>query len=432
MAIALFQKGEIAKGLAELARYCAETPNDAATMNQLGTMLYEQGRTADALAWFKRAITANPQFEPAWTNYGIALQGIGRHEEAGSAFQKGAAIVPQAPAPIAGIGSLLRKTGQAEKAVGYLQRAIDLAEPVIVKSRIHLAGCLFDLGRNDEAKAEAKKLVPYSRRRDFPHLTFGTLLGRLGLSEQAQQHIDLHLRDNPDDKHCARMLMAQIGMGPPPERAPTAFLLKAYADISLTWDRSSSYQAHLLVGSRFEQISNGRAALSILDVGCGTGLVGALVRPKASVLQGVDLSPEMLARAEEKKLYDGLYQTDALTFLREHPANYDFVLSAATLIHFGDLEPVFRAMHSALKPDGCAIFTVFPNPDENSYAVGPAGLAEGGIFVHGTAYLRSVAELTSFRLDSCEEGIHEHHNGKAKIGLCVCLSKLPHPSTGPQ
>ena len=36
--------------------------------------------------------------------------------------------------------------------------------------------------------------------------------------------------------------------------------------------------------------------LDVLDLGCGTGLCGPLLRPYARALAGVDLSPQMLER----------------------------------------------------------------------------------------------------------------------------------------
>jgi predicted TPR repeat methyltransferase len=40
----------------------------------------------------------------------------------------------------------------------------------------------------------------------------------------------------------------------------------------------------------------------MLDLGCGTGLAGAVFRPFVERLVGVDLSPAMIARRDEKNL----------------------------------------------------------------------------------------------------------------------------------
>src|SRR6185312_3401290 len=43
---------------------------------------------------------------------------------------------------------------------------------------------------------------------------------------------------------------------------------------------------------------------AMLDLGCGTGLAGTAFAPLADRLVGVDLSPAMVAQAENKQLYD--------------------------------------------------------------------------------------------------------------------------------
>ena len=43
-----------------------------------------------------------------------------------------------------------------------------------------------------------------------------------------------------------------------------------------------------------------------VDLGCGTGLMGPLLRPLTDRLDGVDLSPRMLEAARAKGVYDSL------------------------------------------------------------------------------------------------------------------------------
>ena len=48
----------------------------------------------------------------------------------------------------------------------------------------------------------------------------------------------------------------------------------------------------------------------VIDLGCGTGLFGERIRDKADHLEGFDLSANMLAKAEDKGIYDRLAQAD--------------------------------------------------------------------------------------------------------------------------
>ena len=70
---------------------------------------------------------------------------------------------------------------------------------------------------------------------------------------------------------------------------------------------------HLLETIR--RSTGGRNDLAVLDLGCGTGLAGQMLRPCASRLVGVDLSAEMLAKAEARNIYDQLVAAELTEWL---------------------------------------------------------------------------------------------------------------------
>jgi SAM-dependent methyltransferase len=94
----------------------------------------------------------------------------------------------------------------------------------------------------------------------------------------------------------------------------------------------------------------GRVEGPLLDIGCGTGLVAAaLVRETAGkgvdwVIDGVDISPEMLAvsaaktRPDGRPLYRHLHEADLTASVDIADGSYDGVLSAGTFTH-GHLGP---------------------------------------------------------------------------------------------
>src|SRR5439155_24800722 len=62
-----------------------------------------------------------------------------------------------------------------------------------------------------------------------------------------------------------------------------------------------------------------RTDLAVIDLGCGSGLCGALLRPVASTLVGVDLSPRMIEKARQRGVYDELLREDVVEALRRRP-----------------------------------------------------------------------------------------------------------------
>jgi len=94
---------------------------------------------------------------------------------------------------------------------------------------------------------------------------------------------------------------------------------------------------------------------SLLDLGCGTGLAGAVFRPFAARLVGVDLSPAMIARAHAKGDYDRLTVGSLAAFLADEIASkttYDLVLAAEVFVYLSEPAPVLADIARVLTPRG--------------------------------------------------------------------------------
>jgi SAM-dependent methyltransferase len=76
----------------------------------------------------------------------------------------------------------------------------------------------------------------------------------------------------------------------------------------------------------------------IADIGCGTGLVAVELKMSRDIIDGFDISPEMLRLAEDKSIYKALYKADLTGSLDAFPDDYGAVVSAGTFTH-GHLGP---------------------------------------------------------------------------------------------
>ena len=64
----------------------------------------------------------------------------------------------------------------------------------------------------------------------------------------------------------------------------------------------------------------------------------------------------MLKKADSLNLYDNLYEEDIVIFLANNDTKYDLITAAATLIHFGELDTLFKLVQEALSPSGNLFF----------------------------------------------------------------------------
>jgi predicted TPR repeat methyltransferase len=66
----------------------------------------------------------------------------------------------------------------------------------------------------------------------------------------------------------------------------------------------------------------------------------------------------MLAHAKEKNVYDTLVKAELTDYLRDNRRAFDLIVSADTLVYFGDLEGVLAAAAGALRTNGLLVFTL--------------------------------------------------------------------------
>lgn len=149
-----------------------------------------------------------------------------------------------------------------------------------------------------------------------------------------------------------------------------------------------SYRAPQILRELAQFVIPGQTGLAVLDLGCGTGLSGVAFKDRAAQLDGIDLSPAMIAKAGERGTYDRLAVGDIEADLGT--ACYDLVLAADTLVYLGDLEAVMSSVAAALRTDGFFLFTVEAK-DGEGFEFGPKRR-----WRHSESYLRSQAEAHGF------------------------------------
>ncbi|MDB5364708.1 MAG: methyltransferase [Rhodospirillales bacterium] len=94
------------------------------------------------------------------------------------------------------------------------------------------------------------------------------------------------------------------------------------------------------------------ASEATIDLACGTGRVGAWLRAQGVArLDGVDLTPAMLALAEQKKRYDRLILAD-VTATGLGDGAYDLATQSLADEHIADLRPLYREVARLLRPGG--------------------------------------------------------------------------------
>ena len=99
--------------------------------------------------------------------------------------------------------------------------------------------------------------------------------------------------------------------------------------------------------------------LAVLDAGCGTGLVGVLLKEAGlSSLTGIDYSPGMLAEAERKGVYDALHTMDMNLPLTLPSDSYDAVTCIGTFTSTHVKPEAVKELARVTRSGGVLVFTV--------------------------------------------------------------------------
>jgi predicted TPR repeat methyltransferase len=156
--------------------------------------------------------------------------------------------------------------------------------------------------------------------------------------------------------------------------------------------------------------------LDVLDLGCGTGLCGPLLRPMAATLCGVDLSPGMIEKAKARAVYDQLEVGELVETLNKVRGAFDLLVAADVLIYTGDLSPTFEAATKALRPGGLFAFTLEAGGGER-YHLQPKTLR----FTHAEPYLHRLASIHGFVEELFELRVLRVQSGEPVAGHLVVL-----------
>lgn len=107
----------------------------------------------------------------------------------------------------------------------------------------------------------------------------------------------------------------------------------------------------------------------VLDVGCGFGSTALAIAAAGASVQGVDISPPMVRRAEERAAEVGLDAAFTVGDAQEDPLGgpYDAVTSRFGVMFFADPIRAFRNVARATRPGGRLVFVCWQPLDRNPW-----------------------------------------------------------------
>lgn len=361
VAVLLQQQGRLGDAGAILSRVLADEPGHSRALHYAGVLAYQEGRTADAIAFIERSLATDAAQPDALNNLGIILHAASRLDDAAIAYRRAISLNPTHANAHSNVGILHRAQGRPVEAEAAYRTAIAL-EPNHVDAYTNLGILLSALNRTEEASRCFSKVVTLRPHHPEARKLLALAHCALGETDRAIAIFEEWLAEEPDSP-IARHMFAAVSRVNVPTRASDDFVVQTFDRFADSFEAKLerlAYRAPALVGATLDDgLGPARErTLDVLDAGCGTGLCGSILTARSRTLTGVDLSERMLALASEKGVYDRLVCAELTTFLSASPECFDVIVSADTLVYFGDLQPVLDATAAALRSGGLVVFTL--------------------------------------------------------------------------
>lgn len=334
------------------------SPSDLTALFAEASALYDRNQLAEAGERLERVLAADAAHIQARYKLGNVLKEQGRLDEASAQYRALLGRDPRHAETLNNLGAIYQAQEIFDAAETYYCQAMackpDLAPPYVNIGRI-----MQGQGRHDEAAQIYRKAL--------------------------QQGLDAEL--------FGHLLAALSGEGG--ARAPAGYVRETFDAFAAGFEHRVVDELGYRVPGLLVALvrSQGRSGLDVLDLGCGTGLVGTALGPLARSLAGVDLSPRMLEEAARKGCYTALHDADIAPWLAQAgPASFDLVVAADVFIYIGDLQEIVREVRRLLRPGGLFAFSV------EVCEAGEFQLQPTGRFAQSRAYVEGLAARHGLRL----------------------------------
>jgi predicted TPR repeat methyltransferase len=429
-------------------------PGSANALFNLANALHAQGKLSEAEAKYESALKIEPRLLMGWNMLSQTQTALKKYSEAEVAARQALTLEPRYGEAHYTLAVLLAIRGEKERARDHLRQVTELL-PNFRDGYMRLGQVLSDLGDYagasesferlvdlDPASAEAHFLLGESLRAqrlfertescyrkalalNSDHLlslyNLAFILVTLGRNAEAATYFAEVLRINPNDEQARHLLAAQQGQTT--TSMPASYVVKLFDEFADKFDAKLVGALNYHTPERLHEMVSGIAmpaanSLDIIDLGCGTGLCAPLFRNLARALHGVDLSPRMIEKARERKLYDSLEVGDIVASLRSREAAWDLAICADVLIYLGDLKEVFSACSFALRPGGLFAFSIEDGDDSDGIV-----LRQSGRYAHARRYIRELAGANGLQEIGCRALYLRHEKGKKMPGYIFLLRR---------
>ena len=413
-------QGDLKKAALSLNKAGALWPEDPRMFLLAGLMAEKAGNLKGAFEALRKSVSLSPDYGPGILELALLLARQNQFQEAIEWAERVAAQEPNNALVLAGVVDIAHRAGHTDMAVRHLRRGLTLV-PGDTRLRQMLARDLGNIGHAAESLAAWAALIDENPADVQARVGRVQTLMALGRAAEAKTDTQALLAGAPEDAVYA--YYDTIAHGRTPTSQPAALSRGLFDNMAEVYDQ------HTVRGLKYQlpkQVADAILAqhpnkhFNLLDLGCGTGLLGVCLGRIDGFLIGVDISRAMIEQAGRHKVYDKFHHVDIQDALKQTPdAQYEIITALDVFIYLGALDEAVPNALRILTPGGQLVFSCETAPEESVDLV----LQASDRYAHKRSHVKALCEKAGFASVKVEPVVLRIENGVDVEGFLVTANK---------
>lgn len=416
LGILLFKNQEIEPAVTQFNNVLAIDERNLTAFFYLGLINLAQENLLKSLDFFQEVLQINPEHVESLVNIGVILLKQNKQQLAIDYFTRALALDENNLEARNNLAATFIHNDRYENALKYYFELLK-EDPKNLEYLYNTGVAQMGLGRIDEAVNMFKQVLSIDNKH------FGALSNLAAIKMR-----------NRDKKGAIELLRKALAVEP--NNKTTKFMLEALSRESVETCKEYAadlfnhyalyYDKHMqdtleykLPQKLWELLHklNLNNLDKVLDLGCGTGLCGDVLKSFSKHVTGVDISEKMLAIAATKEVYEHLKTQDILEFLQEDKNKYDLIVCLDVLPYFGSLNKFFNYITEHLENNGIFIFSTEIS-ESNDWEI-----QESMRFKHAPQYILNLCAENNLLIEYKEQvSARKQDNRDLEEMVYVCLT----------
>lgn len=412
-------------------------PNDALSSYFLSMICYEKQEYDTALKYISLADSISPNNDSIKVMFGLILLALNQNTQAKINFEKALVYNPSSIPALVNLGNIETNLGNFDFAEAHYKRALEL-NPQELNAHLNYANMLYQQKRLPEALEEYRTAVIINPNIPEVSNNLGIILKDIGEFEESLGLFFNAFSHNPKQEeysiNIAETLILFYRQNAENALKIAEKWVKEYPDNIFAKHTLASLKGENLVDNKvyteklFDHFADnyelvlqnigysvvrslrhltGDVKGTLVDLGCGSGLVGEAYKTVFTTIIGVDISEKMLEKARNKGTYQKLIKSDILEYLQTEP-QADLFIAADVFGYIGNLEPVIKNI--APQPLAFSIEELM-DIEENQK------LFPSGRYKHNPQYIEKLLTQYGYKDIKQEKTVLRQENGQDVNGI---------------